>query len=132
MDEMWTRFGSDLIDRVSGPMRFRLVLQPLMAIAYAISSGLKDAKAGNPPYFWGLLTHPETRTAMLEDGWKHIAKVFILAIVLDVVYQYIVRRFVYPGEALVVALVLAVVPYIIVRGIVDRIAEREHPPLGPR
>ncbi len=68
------------------------------------------------------------------DGWKHIAKVFILAIVLDAVYQFIVRRFVYPGEAIVVAVILAIVPYVIVRGIVERIARAgEHPHAkGPR
>ncbi len=134
MDDIWTRFSSDLIDRVSGPMRFRLVLQPLMAVVYAILSGLKDAREGKPPYFWGLARYPETRVAMLEDGWKHIAKVFVLAIVLDVVYQFIVRRFVYPGEAIVVAVILAIVPYVIVRGIVERIARAgEHPHAkGPR
>ena len=37
---------------------------------------------------------------MLKEGWKSIGKVFILAIVLDVVYQLIEHRWtVYPGEA---------------------------------
>ncbi len=28
MEDMWTRIAGDLIDRLSGPMKFRLLLQP--------------------------------------------------------------------------------------------------------
>ena len=47
---------------------------------------------------------------------------FVLALLLDVVCQYIVAKFVYPGEALVVALLLAILPYLVVRGLVTCIA----------
>ena len=43
---------------------------------------------------------------MIRDGWKSVGKVFVLAIVLDVIYQVVVLRFVYPGEAIVVAFLL--------------------------
>jgi hypothetical protein len=105
--------------RVTGPMKFRLLLQPTMAAIFAVRAGLADAKAGNAPYFWGLVTDPRHRAQMLQDGWKSVSKIFVLAIVLDVVYQIIVERFLYPGEALVVALVLAIVPYLLVRGVGD-------------
>ena len=59
---------------------------------------------------------------MVEDGWKSVGRVFILAIVLDVIYQIIEIRFVYPGEAILVAFILAIVPYLIVRGLVTRVA----------
>jgi len=62
---------------------------------------------------------------MIKDGWKSISRVFILAIVLDVVYQIIVLHFVYPGEAIIVAFVLAIVPYLIMRGLVTRLARRK-------
>ena len=123
MDEMWLRFVDNLTDRVSGPMKFRLLLQPLMASIFAIRSGLLDARLGKPPYFWGMFTHPDQRADMIHDGWKSVGKVFMLAIVLDVVYQIFVLRFVYPGEALVVAFALAIVPYLILRGLVNRIAQ---------
>ena len=58
---------------------------------------------------------------MLKDGWKSVGKVFVLALILDVVYQIIARRSVYPGEAFVTAVVLAIVPYLVVRGAVNRI-----------
>jgi hypothetical protein len=125
MDEMLTRIGHDLFDRVSGPMKFRLVLQPTMATIFAIRSGLVDAKRGKAPYFWRLLWDPAERDAMLKDGWKSVGKVFLLALILDVVYQIIAQRFVYPGEALIVAFVLAIVPYLVLRGLVTRLARRD-------
>src|SRR6476620_1903261 len=125
MDDMWVRFGSDMVGRLTGPMKFRLLLQPAMAAFFAIRSGLADARAGKPPYFWALFWDPAHRDEMLKDGWKHIGKVFILALVLDVVYQIIVLHFVYPGEAVIVAFLLAIVPYLVLRGLVTRLARRK-------
>ena len=122
MDEIWARIVENLVDRVSGPMKFRMLLQPIMAISFAVIAGLADARLGKPPYFWSLLTDPAHRADMLRDGWKSVGKVFMLAMVLDVVYQIIVSRFVYPGEVVIVALLLAIVPYLLVRGLVTRIA----------
>jgi hypothetical protein len=123
MDDMWARFTTQLIDRVSGPLHFRLVLQPLMAAFFAIRSGLADASADNPPFFWALLfSDRPDRMALIKDGWKSVGRVFVFAIVLDVVYQLYVLHFVYPGEAIVVALILAIVPYLILRGLVTRVA----------
>jgi hypothetical protein len=124
MDDIWIRVVENLQDRVSGPMKFRLLLQPLMAVIFAVMSGLKDAKAGKPPYFWALLTNPAHRREMIRDGWKSVGKVFVLALILDVIYQVIALRFVYPGEAIVVAIALAIVPYLIVRGLVTRVARK--------
>ena len=125
MDQMWERVGTQLLARVSGPMKFRLVLQPCMAAFFAIRAGLADAKAGKSPYFWGLLTDHGQRVEMLKDGWKSVGRVFILALVLDAVYQIIVIHFVYPGEMVIVAIILAIVPYLILRGIVTRLARRK-------
>ena len=68
MDEMWTRVGSQLIARVSGPMKFRVVLQPCMAAFFAIRAGLADAKDGKSPYFWGLFSDQGKHVAMLKNG----------------------------------------------------------------
>ncbi|MCZ7558680.1 MAG: hypothetical protein M5U30_00325 [Burkholderiaceae bacterium] len=124
MDDIWMRFVENLNDRIGGPMKFRGLLQPLMACFFAIRSGLKDACEGKPPYFWALFTQPAHRAEMLRDGWKSVGRVFLLALLLDVVYQLIVQRFVYPGEALWVAFVLAIVPYLVVRGLVNRLWSR--------
>ncbi|MGZ4830756.1 MAG: hypothetical protein ACXV78_14050 [Candidatus Angelobacter sp.] len=132
MDQMWERIGSQLLARVSGPMKFRLVLQPCMAAFFAIRSGLADAKAGKSPYFWALLSDTGQRADMIKDGWKSVGKVFVLALVLDVIYQILVLRFVYPGEAIIVAFILAIVPYLIMRGLVTRVVRtRKAAPVQP-
>jgi hypothetical protein len=129
MDQMWERVGTQLLARVSGPMKFRLVLQPCMAAFFAIRAGLADAKAGKSPYFWGLLKDHGQRVEMLKDGWKSVGRVFILALALDAVYQIIVIHFVYPGEMVIVAIILAIVPYLILRGLVTRIARKTKRPI---
>jgi hypothetical protein len=122
MEHLIARIWENLGLRVSGPLKFRLVMQPLMALFLATRSGLRDARGGKPPYFWALFTDAMERRAMLKDGWKSVGRLFILALALDVVYQFIVRRSIYPGEAVLVALILAIVPYLLVRGPVNRIA----------
>jgi hypothetical protein len=122
MDPMITRIAHNMVERVTGPMKFRLLLQPAMATFFAIRGGLQDAKECKPPYFWGLFTDKGERESMLKNGWHSVGKVFILAIVLDVVYQLIEHRWtVYPGEAVLVAIILAIVPYLLIRGPVNRI-----------
>ena len=124
MVDIWDRVGTQLLARVSGPMKFRLVLQPCMAAFFAIRSGLADAKTGRSPYFWTMVSDPKERGELLKEGWKSVSKVFILAIVLDVIYQIIELHFVYVGEAIIVAFILAILPYLILRGLVTRIARR--------
>jgi len=121
---VWDRVGTQLLARVTGPMKFRLVLQPCMAAFFAIRSGIADAKTGKSPYFWTMVSDPTERAELIKDGWKSVGKVFILAIVLDVIYQVIELHFVYVGEAIIVAFILAILPYLILRGIVTRIARR--------
>jgi len=108
--------------RLSGPLKFRFILQPGMAIFLAVRCALKDARDGKPPYFWGMLTATAAeRLAMLKDGWKSLGTLLIAATLMDAIYQFIVQRWIYPSEAIVVAVILAVVPYLLVRGPINRI-----------
>ena len=125
MDELLTRIWENLTARLDGPMKFRFLLQPTMAAIFAIKAGLKDARESRPPYFWTIFTDGAQRKELLREGWKAVSKVFIVAVVIDVVYQYLVFRWFYPGEALIVAFVLAFVPYLLLRGPVNRIARRK-------
>jgi hypothetical protein len=125
MEDLLTRIFENLAGRVTGPMKFRLVLQPLMATIFAIKYGMKDAREGQPAYFWALFTNPGHRREMLRSGWKSVGKVFVLALVLDAVYQYIELSWFYPGEAVLVALILAIIPYLAIRGPVNRLMSRK-------
>lgn len=125
MEDILTRIFENLLDRVSGPMKFRLVLQPLMAIIFAVRDGKKDAREGKPPYFWALFTDPGHRRDMLRDGWKAVGRIFVIGVIIDGVYQFIVLRWFYPGEALLTAAILAFVPYLLIRGPVNRLMRRK-------
>ncbi|MFL6301714.1 MAG: hypothetical protein ACJ71N_14005 [Terriglobales bacterium] len=122
MNEMLQRVWDNLIGRTSGPMNFRLIIQPAVAIFIAIRAGLNDAREGRPAFFWAALSNRAYRPELLRQGWKDVGKVFILAIVLDSIYQLIVHGGVYVLELLITAVVLAIVPYVLVRGPVNRIA----------
>lgn len=125
MDDLFSRLFHDLVARLSGPMQFRLVLQPVMALIFAVRDGLKDARLGKPPYFWALFTDKAHRKDLLKDGWKSVGRVFLLGIVMDAIYQFIALKTFYPGEALIVAFVLAIIPYLLIRGPLGRIAKRK-------
>ena len=121
MDEGLTRFMENMVSRVTGPMKFRLVLQPLMAIIFAFRDGRRDAREGKPAYGLALFTSPGHRRELLHEGWKSVGRIFILALVMEVVYQFIVVKWFYPVEALAVAVVLALVPYLLLRGPISRL-----------
>jgi hypothetical protein len=125
IDDIWMRFLDNMVARVSGPMKLRLFLQPTMATIFAIRSGLKDAREGRPPFLFTVLTDAESRHYLLKDGWKSVGKVFILAMALDIVYQIIVAHFIYPLEVVVTAFLLAIIPYICLRGLTTRIARKK-------
>src|SRR5262245_47053424 len=122
MEEMFTRVGEQLVDREHGPLTFRLAVQPLVATLFAVRSGLRDAREGQPLYFWAAALDSTHRRFLIRQGWRDVGKLFVVAMILDVIYQLIVFRWVYPGELLLVAFVLAIVPYLVVRGMANRIA----------
>jgi hypothetical protein len=122
VDDLLARLWENLGGRVGGPMTFRLLLQPLVASVLAARAGWQDAKAGRSPYFWTVLSSPGDRRNLLREGWQTVAKVFTLAVVIDLVYQVVVFGWIYPLESLIVAVLLAFVPYLLVRGPVNRIA----------
>jgi len=125
IQDIFNRAGEDLVGRAQGPMHLRLIIQPLVACILAIRAGLRDARENQPPFFRALVCHANRRRDLLRQGWKDIANVFAAALILDVVYQFIALRTVYPGEAIIVATVLAVIPYLLLRASVTRFFGRK-------
>jgi hypothetical protein len=109
------------VARFDGPLHFRLIAQPRIAILLAARDGYRDARAGRSPYAWTVLTNPGQRHHLLTHGWRTIWRVFILAYVLDVIYQVIEFRTLKAFWALRTALILAVIPYVIFRGPINRL-----------
>ena len=124
MADLIVRVVHNLGARLDGPMHLRFYLQPAMSALFAVRDGISDAKAGNPAYLWTVWSDKAKRRELLLNGWKGVGKVFLIAILLDAIYQIIEFRTFYPGEALITACLLALVPYILLRGPVNRIARR--------
>lgn len=118
MQRLWT----DLVARPDAPMRFRFILQPLMAAIVATLDGVRDARTGRAPYFWTVLSKPQERVGLLREALNATARIILLGIVMDLIYQALVLKQFYPGEAIIVALLVAFVPYVIFRGPAQRIA----------
>jgi hypothetical protein len=118
----FARIVEDLVSRLDGPLHFRLVVQPLVAAFFAIRDGRRDASEGRAAF--RLFTRPEQRHEVLLSSWKSLGKVFIIAVILDAIYQFLELRWFYPGEALLVALILAVLPYFLLRGTVNYFSRR--------
>jgi hypothetical protein len=123
--EFFARVWEMLIGRLDGPFNFRLLMQPTVAAILAIRAGLRDARDNRSPFlFWAIFIDRRARHDLRRQGWKDVGNVFIAAVILDLMYEMIVYRWVYPGQVLIVAAVLAFVPYLMIRGPVTRIARR--------
>jgi hypothetical protein len=122
--ENFQRSWTDLVERPSGPMAFRFVLQPLMAASTGIYDGLRDARTGRSPYLWIVLRQRRERAASLREGINATARIILLGVAMDVIYQFAVLKTFYPVQALIIALLLGYVPYVLIRGPVARIARR--------
>jgi hypothetical protein len=115
-------FLADMPRRLSGPGRFRFVLQPLTAIALGVGSGLADARAGRPPYLYGLLFHRGLRLDLLRSGYRSVLNLLLMGVLLDSVFQWVILGASYPGAALLVGPTLIVLPYALARAIANRLA----------
>jgi hypothetical protein len=122
IQDVLSRQWSDLLARPSGPMSFRFLLQPAMAIAFAIRDGIKDAKLGRSPYFWTITHDRSKRWRRVREEFVAIGKVMLLGFGMDAIYQFIALRMFYPVEAIIVVLMSAFIPYQLARGPALRIA----------
>ena len=122
--EVADRIWRDILARPGGPMTFRFVLQPSMAGLAALRDGIRDARTGDAPYLWSVLTNPAARGDRLREGWIATARIILLGLGMDAAYQVIVLDRFYPGEAAIVAILLAFIPYVLLRGLIGRLARR--------
>jgi hypothetical protein len=120
-EEVRHRVWEQLIARPTGPMAFRFILQPVMAAIAALRDGIDDARSGRSPYFWALLANPLGSGGRVYEGLVSTARVLLLGLCMDAIYQWIVLKTFYPGEAVIVAVALAIFPYLLLRGPIDRI-----------
>jgi len=117
-----SQFLDELPQRFTGTGRMRFILQPMLAILLGMRGGLADARAGNPPYLFGLLFHAGRRRELVQSGVAAISTLLAMGIILDIVFQFILYRAVHPGAALVVGPILICLPYALSRALTNRLA----------
>lgn len=116
------QFIDELPQRLTGPGRFRFILQPLIALLIGWRGGLDDAREGRPPYLLGLFLSGEHRRELVRSGLTAVRNLVAMGIVLDAVSQLLIYRQVHPGAALVVGPVLICFPYALGRALTNRVA----------
>ena len=118
LDRLW----KDILARPGGPMTFRFILQPAMAAIAAFRDGVEDARIGRAPYILSMLRGVEPRGARLWESVVATARILVLGVVMDSIYQGLVLKTFYPAQAAVIAVLLALVPYLLLRGSFERVA----------
>jgi hypothetical protein len=119
------RVFDELVARItSGPMQFRLIIQPTMALILGIRDGLADVKAGSPPFLWGLLFRRNDLKPSFQSAVRRLRVPVVVAILADATVQYLMFHHVRPLTAVIVGVLLMGVPYSASRGISNRIYSR--------
>jgi len=122
--EVLDRHWRNIVARPGGPMTFRFILQPTMASIAALRDGINDAYLGRSPYLSAIIRGIEGRGGRLWEGVVSTAKILIVGIVMDVVYQLTVFGTFHPAESASIAILLAFIPYALLRGPFQRVASR--------
>jgi hypothetical protein len=117
------RLWRNIVARPGGPMTFRFVLQPAMATVAALRDGIKDARLDRTPYLSAVLLGSEGKGARLWEGVVSTGRILILGMVMDVAYQLAFLDSFSPGESAIIAILLAFLPYAMLRGPMSRAAK---------
>jgi hypothetical protein len=120
--EALSRGVEQLLGRAGGPLHLRLFMMPTVVTILAIRADRRDIREGRPTPLGAFFADPAERRRLLRIALKDIGRVFIVAIVLDTIYQLLVFRWVYPVQLLIIAVGCAIVPYVLVRGPIIRVA----------
>ena len=116
------RFWPDLIARLHGPGRMRFIMQPTVAILLGARDGVKDRRADKPPFLWGLVFRSADRPGLLLSALASVRNLVLVAILLDVIAQFLIFRMVHPGAALLHGPVLIALPYATSRALTNRMS----------
>ena len=120
--DVFSRGSHQMIGRISGPLNFRLIITPIIVTLMALTAGWRDAQHGEPAFFWALVSDPEKRRARMQAVWASIKRVIIVASIIDMLYQLYAFRAYYVFQTILLVIVVAILPYILVRGATTRIA----------
>ena len=124
IEDIFARVWDQMFGRLFGPLSLRFFIQPTMALMLGIAAGVRDAREHRPPFLEALIRDRHSRRTRAMGGWRDISICFSIVVILDTIYQIYVIKFFYPLQTLAVACLLAVAPYVLVRGLVTRLLGR--------
>ena len=116
-----------LHEMATGPGHLRILIQPTIAVLFGIRDGRMDSHAGQRPF--GVVfraTRGAARWAHVKHNLRRILVPLCLAIILSMVFQYVVRRSVHLLPAFLFAAIFVALPYLAAREISNRIDVRWH------
>lgn len=119
-------FFEDMLARLSGPGRLRFILQPTVALLIGMRNGIKDAEEGLPPFLLAMVSKAAGKYELLRSAFVSVRDLISIAIILDVISQFLIFRRVHPGAALFVGPVLIAVPYTVSRALTNRLSRRRN------
>ena len=124
MDEIIARVWNDFVARTTGPMWFRLIVQPAVAAVFGAWAGLRNARRDASQNHPAHALDPAYRRAMFRQATHDVGKMLVVGLGLDAIFQLIALRAIFPGEAVLVGFLLIALPYQIVRTVVARLASK--------
>jgi hypothetical protein len=107
-------------------LHFRLLITPIVVTILAVRAGIRDAREGRQTFVWAFLAKPNERRQLVHSALKDVGRVFLVAVVLDTAYQVFVLHALYIVQLLIVAGGCAVVPYVLIRGLVTLLTRALH------
>jgi hypothetical protein len=135
MEEILVRAWDNLTGRIGGPMTFRFVVQPLVAIFLGVRDGLRLGKSGRALFSWREHHAPGSTRVLIQGIWRSIRILVLVALTLDFIYQILFEHWLYPGEAALVGIAITIAPYLLACSTVSaftswRVATRSHKQLS--
>lgn len=112
---------NDFLAVITGPLSFRFIVQPAVAMVLAIRDGRVDAKLHRKPFFWSIVSNPSQRMKSITNALHSVLSPIIIGICTDAVAQYMIFKHVRIVTAIFVGSVIISLPYVLVRGITNRI-----------
>ncbi len=73
MHDILARGWTHLLARLDGPMHFRFIVQPLVAMFLGARAGLRDARAGEPPFLSAVVRYPGRRSERVTGALRDVA-----------------------------------------------------------
>lgn len=113
MEEILVRVWDNLTGRVGGPMTFRFVVQPLVAVFLGVRDGLKLGRSGRALFSSRKHHEPGSTRVLIQGIWRSIRILVLAAVTLDFIYQISFEHWFYPGEAALVSIAITIAPYLL-------------------